>query len=95
MQFKLPNGQYFLPSPTITDPAVAKTLGYNVLIQGPPSVFTENLGIFDLDYNLSSLNRLSFRYMQQDTPTTSSVWSEPVGWLPGNASGGRKRGGPG
>jgi hypothetical protein len=71
MQFKLPNGQYLVPSPTITDNSVAKTLGYNALIQGSPTVFTENLGIADIDYNISNLNRLSFRYMLQNSPTTA------------------------
>ncbi len=82
LNFKLANGKYIVPSPTVTDPVAAKSLGYNSLVSGPPTVFTENLGLADLDYNISSLNRLSFRYMYQDTPTAAPFGLSSVDGFP-------------
>ncbi|MGH9453237.1 MAG: carboxypeptidase-like regulatory domain-containing protein, partial [Terriglobia bacterium] len=42
MQAKLPNGQYLVPTPNVTNATDATTLGYDAAIFGPPSTFTAN-----------------------------------------------------
>lgn len=64
------NGQYVIPSPTITDPKTAGNLGYDAVIQGTPS-FSANQANANLDYNFSDKDRLAGKYYYQNDPTLS------------------------
>lgn len=79
LQTKLPNGQYLIPSPQITDPNVASSLGYDALIQGVPSVFHADQANFNLDYNVGSKDRLAMKYYYQHSPTTNPFASQGGG----------------
>ncbi len=61
-------GTYFIPSATITDPVVAKQLGYNVTVTGKPSTSVANIGTGKVDYNWASRERLSASMVYQDSP---------------------------
>ena len=69
--FKLPNGQYLIPNPTVTDPNQVKLLNYNVLQNESASTFTMNQGLINLDYLISNKDRLAVKYLYQDNPTTN------------------------
>ena len=73
LQAKLPNGQYLIPSPQITNPATATTLGYDAIVQGPNSLASVDQGIAGIDYVVSDRDRLSGKYYVQSDPTTSPV----------------------
>ena len=62
------NGAYVIPNPTIPDPVLAKRLGYNVLVTGAPSTSEADIGTGSLDYNWSSRDRLSVKYLYQNAP---------------------------
>jgi hypothetical protein len=62
------NGQYLIPSATITDPATAKRLGYNVTVLGAPSRSQADIATGSLDYNWSARDRLSLKLLYQDAP---------------------------
>jgi hypothetical protein len=70
MNFKV-NGQYMIPSPTVTDPATAARLGYNVLENGVPSVFQQNMGNGNIDWNFSEKDRTSAKFFVSENPNTS------------------------
>ncbi len=72
---KLSNGQYLIPSAQITDPTMAKTLGYDAVVQGPNSKANVDQGIAGLDYVLSDKDRLSGKYYYQSNPTTNPFGS--------------------
>ncbi len=67
----LPNGQYLIPSPQITSATTAAALGYDVLIQGPNATSRVDQGISDVDYQLSSNDRISAKYYYQNDPTSN------------------------
>jgi outer membrane receptor protein involved in Fe transport len=69
MNAKLPDGQYLVPSPTITDPATALNLGYDAVINGPPATFAVDQFNGNIDYNFSSTDRLAGKYFYQRNPT--------------------------
>ncbi len=71
LQAKLPNGQFLIPTPQITDPTTATTLGYDAVIQGPNSISTVDQGIADVDYQAGDRDRLSAKYYIQSNPTIS------------------------
>jgi len=85
LQKKLPNGQYFIPTPQTSDDALASTLGYDVLQQGRRSTFSANQVNFNLDYNVSSKDHVSGKYYYQAAPTTNPFASVGgnTGGLPG------------
>jgi hypothetical protein len=62
------NGSYFIPNPTVTDPASAKQLGYNVLVNGAPSTGSADIGTGSLDYNWNDKERLSAKVLIQESP---------------------------
>lgn len=64
------NGQYLIPTPTITNPTTATNLGYDAVVTGSPS-FSANQVNANLDYNVSDDDRLSEKYYYQSDPTTS------------------------
>ncbi len=70
LQTKLPNGQYLIPSANI--PAnTASVLGANAIVQGPSSISNVDQGSANIDYNVSSMDRLSVKYYIQNDPTTN------------------------
>ncbi len=62
------NGTYFIPSATITDPVLAKQLGYNVTVTGSPSTSQASIATGSVDYNWTDRERLSVKYLFQDAP---------------------------
>lgn len=70
-QATLPNGNYLIPTPQITNSALAKQLGYDILEQGPNATASVNQGIANVDYQLNSNNRLTAKYFGQNNPTTT------------------------
>jgi hypothetical protein len=71
LQTKLSNGAYLIPSASITDPATAAQLGYNVIIQGANATSTVDQGSANVDYVLSDKDRLAVKYYIQNDPTTN------------------------
>ena len=65
------NGQYLIPSATVTDPNAAKLLGYNALVNGIPSEFRADMANGNVDWNFSSLDRLSGKFFLSENPNTS------------------------
>ena len=72
------NGQYFIPTPNITNPATAKQLGYNTTIAGVASTSRSNLLNGNIDYNWSTTNRTAFKYFYQDAPSTNPYASSSL-----------------
>ncbi|MBV8842799.1 MAG: carboxypeptidase regulatory-like domain-containing protein [Bryobacterales bacterium] len=70
MQAKV-NGQYVIPSATVTDPNVAKQLGYNALVNGVPSVFRADMANGNLDWNPNDKDRLSGKFFISKNPNKS------------------------
>jgi hypothetical protein len=68
---KLPNGQYLIPSPQITNPTTANTLGYDAIVQGPNAKSNVDQGIAAVDYVFGPKDRLSAKYYIQDDPSTN------------------------
>jgi hypothetical protein len=66
---KLSNGQYLIPSAQITNPALAASLGYDAVVQGPNATANVDQGIANIDYAVSDKDRLSGKYFTQVNPT--------------------------
>jgi len=81
MNLKLPNGQYVVPTPTVTDPKAEKAAGYSAVVAGPPARITADQVNGNVDYNFSSKDRLAGKYYFQRDPT-----STPFSASPDNAS---------
>ncbi len=64
---KTPGGQFVIPS---TTPAEAGING-NSIVRGPASTFNANQVVADIDYNVSTADRLSGKYYYQRNPSTS------------------------
>ena len=73
---KLPNGQYLIPSPQITNPGLATFLGYDEILQGPNAHSSVDQGIANVDYDVSDKDRLGVKYYVQDNPTSSPFGSK-------------------
>jgi hypothetical protein len=71
LQQKLPNGTFFIPTPQITTASVAKTLGYDTVLQGPNSTANVDQGIATFDYVVNDKDRLSVKYYTQNDPTNN------------------------
>jgi hypothetical protein len=71
LQAKLPNGQYLIPTPQITNATTANQLGYDAVVQGPNSTANVDQGIANVDYQVSDKDRLSGKYYVQNNPTTN------------------------
>jgi hypothetical protein len=71
LQAKLPNGNYLIPTATITNVATAKQLGYDALQQGPNTQAQVNQGSGNVDYLISDKDRLAVKYYIQSDPTTT------------------------
>ena len=68
---QLPNGSYLIPTPNITNPAIAKQLGYDALQIGPHAQAQVNQGSGNVDYLISDKDRLAVKYYVQNNPTTT------------------------
>jgi hypothetical protein len=68
---KLPNGNYLIPTPTITTVAAAKAVGYDALQVGPNTQARVNQGSANIDYLISDKDRLAVKYYIQSDPTTT------------------------
>ena len=68
---KLPNGQYLIPTPQITNATLATTLGYDVVEQGQNAKSNVDQGIANIDYVISDKDRLAGKYYIQQNPTTN------------------------
>lgn len=75
LQAKFPNGAFLIPSAQITDPTIAKRLGYDAIVQGPNAQSNVDQGIANIDYVLSDKDRLSGKYFVQNDPTTNPFGS--------------------
>lgn len=75
LQTKLPNGNYLIPSANVS-PDIAGQVGYNALVQGPGATLNMDQGSGNVDYNVSSRDRLSGKYFFQDDPTTAPFGSQ-------------------
>jgi hypothetical protein len=71
MNAKVPNGQYLVPTPSITDASTALSLGYDAVINGPPATFTVDQFNGNIDYNFSATDRLAGKYFFQRNPTVT------------------------
>ncbi|MGO9242113.1 MAG: TonB-dependent receptor domain-containing protein [Bryobacteraceae bacterium] len=71
LQAKLPNGQFLIPTPQITNAATANALGYDAVVQGPNSIANVDQGIADIDYAITDKDRLTAKYYVQNNPTTN------------------------
>ena len=63
-------GNYLIPTPQITNLAVAKQVGYDAILQAPSS-FDADQAIVDLDYLINNKDRLSQKYIYQRNPSTA------------------------
>jgi len=71
LQAKLPNGQYLIPTPQITNPTTASYLGYDAVVQGFNSTAPVDQGIADVDYQDNDKDRMSAKYYVQTNPTSN------------------------
>lgn len=77
MQLKY-KGSYLIPTPTITDLTTAKALGYNLVVNGAPSTTMADIGTSSMDYNWSSRDRLSVKYLYQNSPSYNPYGGGPA-----------------
>jgi hypothetical protein len=68
---KLPNGQYLVPTPQITNAGVATQLGYDAVVQGPNSTANVDQAIGTIDYVINDKDRLTGKYYFQTNPTNN------------------------
>jgi hypothetical protein len=68
---QFPNGQYLFPSAQITNPALATSLGYDAIVQGPNATSNVDQGIANIDYEISDKDRLTAKYYVQENPTSN------------------------
>jgi hypothetical protein len=78
---KLPNGQYLIPSVQNTSPATLFAGTGNVFLPGE-SLFTTQFAVGDLDYDVTSRDRLSAKYFWQHAPITSPYTIANTGGFP-------------
>jgi hypothetical protein len=71
LNLTLPNGQYLIPTPTITNTAQAKALGYDAVVQGPNATSSVDQGIVNIDYVVNDNDRLTGKYYVQNNPTST------------------------
>jgi hypothetical protein len=81
LNLRLPNGQFYIPTPTITDPATAKSLGEDATLS-QQATFNANQGNGNLDYIVNSKDRLALKYYYQSDPTLSPFAISELGGQP-------------
>lgn len=77
---KLPNGKFLIPSVQNTDPSQLFG-GSNVFLSGS-SLFTTNMAVGDLDYDINQNDRLSAKYFFQHAPNASPFTISKTGGFP-------------
>jgi hypothetical protein len=70
LTYKIGN-QDLIPSATVTDPAVAKQLGYNALLTGPATTFVQDQANGNVDWNPVDKDRLSGKFFLSKNPNTT------------------------
>ncbi len=70
-QAKTANGNYLIPTPTITNPVIAKQLGYDALQVGPRVQARVHQGSGNADYIFSDKDRFAAKYYVQSDPTST------------------------
>jgi hypothetical protein len=88
MNLKLPNGQFFIPSETVSDPTQQAKLGYNSLVFGPKTTFKADQVNGNIDYNFNSRDRIAGKYYYQNDPTFAPFAISQVGNFPQELSAG-------
>ena len=78
MQYKLPNGQFLVPNPTITDPTKEVNGTANAVIQGSAARFTADQYTGDIDYDFGAKDRLAAKYYFQRDPNSSPFAASAV-----------------
>ena len=71
LQARTSNGNYLIPTPQITNIALGKQLGYDVLQQGPNVQAKVAQYNGNIDYLISDKDRLAGKYFFQTDPTAS------------------------
>ena len=72
LNLKLPNGQYAIPTPQIiTQSAPFATQGFSAFSQ--PCKFTEDQGMFNVDYVQSGKSKFALRFFIADDTTTQTI----------------------
>ncbi len=77
---KLPNGKFLIPSVQNTDPSQLFG-GSNVFLSGS-SLFTTNMAVGDLDYDINQNDRISAKYFFQHAPNASPFTISKTGGFP-------------
>ncbi len=79
MQYKLPNGQYMVPTPTSTLDEAGSLL-YNASVPGT-SYFFSKQAVGDIDWNAAKSDTLAFKYYYQADPGLNPYsYSSVSGW---------------
>jgi hypothetical protein len=68
---KSPFGGFLIPTPTITNAAVAADLGFDAVQQGPAATFAADQVNGNIDYIVNSNDRLAGKYYYQRNPAAS------------------------
>jgi Carboxypeptidase regulatory-like domain len=63
--------QFLIPSAQITNPTLAKQLGYDAVVQGANTESSVDQGIANVDYVVNDKDRLSVKAYIQQNPTTN------------------------
>ncbi len=72
LQAMNPNGSgYLIPSAQLTSPALAKSVGYDAIVQGANTLASVDQGIANIDYAISDKDRLTGKYYVQTNPTNN------------------------
>jgi hypothetical protein len=67
----LPGGQYLIPSAQITNATLAKSVGYDAVVQGANAQSSVDQAIGSIDYIFSDSDRVAGKYYFQTNPTTN------------------------
>ncbi len=72
LQAPNPNGSgYLIPSAQLANAALAKSVGYDAVVQGPNTQSTVDQGIANIDYAISDRDRFTGKYYVQQNPTSN------------------------
>jgi hypothetical protein len=76
MNAKLPNGQFLVPDPQITNAAEEAGLGFATVLQGTSRSTVDQLN-GNIDYNFGSKDRFAEKYYYQRNPTSNPFTASP------------------
>ena len=77
LNLKLPNGSYLVPSSQTSSASQEASLGYATVVAGPPARLTADQANANIDYNLSSKDRIAGKYYFQRDPTYTPFSASP------------------